>query len=295
MTRTAEPGEVTAATLRAWPLPSPGSDKESRGRALVVGGSSETPGAVLLAGEAALRTGAGKLQLMTVAEVVPALGAAVPEARVTGLPATADGNPAPDPRDRLVTQAREADVVLLGPGLSTTGDAAALLRHVVPRVESATVVVDALGSAYLTQEPDGLHHLRGRAVVSVNPTELSRTLREDEDAVTSDMPGATKRLAARLDAVVLCGGAGKVVAVPEGKCWQITGGGPGLGVSGSGDVQAGIVTGLLARGAEPVQAAVWAAFLHARAGERMARQVGEVGFLARELLPLLPALLRELR
>jgi NAD(P)H-hydrate repair Nnr-like enzyme with NAD(P)H-hydrate dehydratase domain len=71
-------------------------------------------------------------------------------------------------------------------------------------------------------------------------------------------------------------------------------GGPGLGVSGSGDVQSGIVAGLLARGAEPAQAAVWAAFLHGRAGEALAVSVGPVGFLARELPAQLPRLLAQL-
>jgi NAD(P)H-hydrate repair Nnr-like enzyme with NAD(P)H-hydrate dehydratase domain len=73
----------------------------------------------------------------------------------------------------------------------------------------------------------------------------------------------------------------------------VTTGGPGLGVSGSGDVQAGIVTGLLARGAEPAQAAVWGAWLHGRAGEVLADRIGPVGFLARELPATVPGLLAE--
>jgi NAD(P)H-hydrate repair Nnr-like enzyme with NAD(P)H-hydrate dehydratase domain len=70
---------------------------------------------------------------------------------------------------------------------------------------------------------------------------------------------------------------------------------PGLATSGSGDVLAGIVAGLAARGAEPAQAAVWAVFLHSRAGEALARRTGPLGFLARELSAELPRLLRTLR
>ena len=65
---------VTSAVLREWPLPAPGTGKESRGRTLVVGGSDRTPGAVLLAAEAALRCGAGKLQVATAASVAPSWG-----------------------------------------------------------------------------------------------------------------------------------------------------------------------------------------------------------------------------
>ena len=68
----------------------------------------------------------------------------------------------------------------------------------------------------------------------------------------------------------------------------------GLGVSGSGDVRAGITAGLLARGADPAQAAVWAAFLHGRCGERLASSVGRLGFLARELPPEIPRVLAEI-
>ena len=81
---------------------------------------------------------------------------------------------------------------------------------------------------------------------------------------------------------------------PAGQSWVVEGGGPGLGVSGSGDVQAGIIAGLLSRGAEPAQAAVWGAYLHARTGERLAATVGQVGYLARELPPQVPAVLGEL-
>ena len=82
---------VTPAVLRAWPLPAPGADKHARGQVLVTGGDETTPGAVRLAGEAALRAGAGKLQLATVARHAGPLGTAVPEAAVHGLDAGPDG------------------------------------------------------------------------------------------------------------------------------------------------------------------------------------------------------------
>ena len=65
-------------------------------------------------------------------------------------------------------------------------------------------------------------------------------------------------------------------------------------MSGSGDVRAGLVAGLLARGADPAQAAVWGGYLHARAGERLAGQSGPLGFLAREIAPQMPAVLVEI-
>lgn len=285
--------EVTAELLRSWPLPPPGRDKEERGRVLVVGGTSHTPGAVLLAGEAVLRAGAGKLRIATAAPVAPAVAVAVPEALVAPLPTTDDGDLSEDAAAQVLEPACGADAVLVGPGFASVTASVALLSRVVGRLESP-LVVDALASAYVREHPEGLHHLRGRCVLTVNPTELSRTLRIPQEEAERAPAAAARELAARAGAVVLCGGQGKTVASPDGRVWDVPAGGPGLGVSGSGDVQAGIVAGLLARGADPAQAAVWSAHLHGSAGEALAARVGTLGFLAREIAGELPGLLAAL-
>jgi ADP-dependent NAD(P)H-hydrate dehydratase len=109
----------------------------------------------------------------------------------------------------------------------------------------------------------------------------------------ADPAGAASRLAGQAHATVGLGGATSWVAAPDGRLWEDESGGAGLGVSGSGDVRAGVVAGLLARGAEPEQAAVWASYLHGRAGERLAATVGRLGFLARELPPEIPRVIAE--
>jgi len=288
----ADPVVVTAATLAAWPLPDPASDKESRGRVLVVGGGAETPGAVLLAGEAALRAGAGKLQLAVAAEVAPALAVAVPESRAFGLPAGGAGVLRAQAAPRVVDAASGADVVLLGPGLTDLGATVELLEEVVPALD-ATIVVDALATAYLTEHPDGVRSFAGRCVITANPTEVARMLDRDDDEVEADPVAASTALAERTGVVVLCGGEDKVVAAPHGSSWLVRAGGPGLGASGSGDVQGGLVAGMLARGAGPAQAAVWSAWLHGTAGDRLATSSGPVGFLMRELAALVPGLVAE--
>ncbi|MCW2843892.1 MAG: NAD(P)H-hydrate dehydratase [Nocardioides sp.] len=288
-----DPTVVTPATLRAWPLPEPGAGKEARGRILVVGGTSGTPGAVLLAGEAALRVGAGKLQIATVDPAAGALAVAVPESLVLVLPGTEGGAIAASAAADLEAPARDSDAVLVGPGFCDPDESVALLEALAPMLETPTVV-DALASAFLTEHPDGLRHLEGRAVLTVNPTELARTAGVDEDEVADVAAPVAARVAARSGLVVVCGGTEKLVVAPDGRSWLVQGGGPGLGVSGSGDVQAGFVAGLLARGADPAQAAVWGAYVHARAGERLAGGVGTVGYLAREIPLQGPAVLGEL-
>ena len=288
-----EPVEVSERTLREWPLPEPGSDKATRGEVVVVGGGARTPGGVLLAGEASLRVGGGKLRIATARSVVATLAVAVPEALVAPLSEEDGGVLGATAADAVREFVDGADVVLLGPGMGDVGASVDLLREVVPGLDTS-VVVDALASAYVTEHPDGLRHLAGRCVLTVNPTELARVLHRDEDEVGDDPVGAALDAAARTGVVVLLGGSVKAVGAPDGDGWLVRPGGPGLGVSGSGDVQAGLVAGLVARGAPPTQAAVWGAYLHGTAGERLARSVGEVGFLARELLPVVPRVLGEL-
>jgi ADP-dependent NAD(P)H-hydrate dehydratase len=289
-----QPERVTSSLLRGWPPPPPGSDKDSRGSLLVVGGSRSTPGAVVLAGEAALRVGAGKVQVATVGSVSTVVASLVPEALVRGCAESQSGELVPAATDDVLAMAEAAAVVLLGPGLPAPEGAADLLEAVVPRL-AGTVVVDALGSAFLTRHPDGVRHLQGRCVLTLNHTEVLRTLGEEDDRADRDGDvDLAQRLAERSGAVVLCGGSRKVVATPEGRCWIVDEGDAGLGISGSGDVQAGLVAGLLARGAAPDQAAVWGAFLHGTAGQRLAESVGRVGFLARELPPVVPALVESL-
>ncbi|RBY96992.1 NAD(P)H-hydrate dehydratase [Blastococcus sp. TF02-8] len=287
-----DPTLVTPEVLRHWPLPEPGGDKNTRGSILVIGGSTETLGAVLLAAEAAMRAGAGKLQVATVASLAPFAAAALPEALVRGLPETDGGVIHPDAADDVQELAGSAGAVLIGPGMTDQEAARAFGERLLPHL-AGPVALDALGLAAVTADPACLHHLDGRAVLTPNPTELAIALHVEDDEVDADPARATASLAERARAVVGMGGTTSWIATPDGRTWQDESGNAGLGVSGSGDVRAGITGGLLARGAEPAQAAVWAAWLHGRAGERLASSVGRVGFLARELPAEIPRALAE--
>jgi hydroxyethylthiazole kinase-like uncharacterized protein yjeF len=283
---------ITPQVLRGWRLPEPTGGKESRGSILVVGGSTETLGAVLLAAEAALRSGAGKLQVAVPASVAPQAAVALPEALVRGLPATGDGAIQAKAAERVLDLARKASAVLIGPGMADEEETRGLVEALLPELQGP-VALDALGLAAVSADPSCLHHLDGRAVLTPNPTELAIALHVEQEELEADPAGAARRLAEQAHAVVGLGGATSWVAAPDGRLWQDESGGAGLGVSGSGDVRAGVTAGLLARGAEPAQAAVWASHLHGRAGERLAATVGRLGFLARELPPEIPRVIAE--
>ena len=110
----------------------------------------------------------------------------------------------------------------------------------------------------------------------------------EEDAVS---PALAEAAAARFGATVLLKQSETWIASPGEPLLHYPGGGPGLATGGSGDVLAGIIAGLLARGVAPRMAAAWGVWLHGEAGRRLARAQGPLGFLARELLAEIPALL----
>jgi ADP-dependent NAD(P)H-hydrate dehydratase len=277
MSTPAEP--ITPAGLRDWPLPAGGGSKHSRGHLVVIGGSSSTPGAVLLAGLAALRVGAGVLALAVPEQIAIPLAIAVPEAGVTPLNGDLAG---------IVGQ---ADAVLIGPGIDNPDDAKRVLQDVVSALgDDTSVVLDAYALGVLPQLGELAKSLAGRLILTPNSSEADRLL--DGDGSGERGHEAALEIAKKWQAIVSYQ---SVIASPDGTVRQVMTGHAGLGTSGSGDVLAGAVVGLLARGASLDQAASWGTYLHAAAGDRLAARVGRLGFLARELLDELPLVLTELQ
>ncbi|GGH90771.1 ADP-dependent (S)-NAD(P)H-hydrate dehydratase [Arthrobacter liuii] len=297
---------VTPSLLREWPLPAPGEDKYSRGSVLVVGGARSTPGAALLAGVSALRAGAGKLTLAVAESVAVQLGVAMPECGSIGLPETPEGSVMPD-LDRISSYLDGADTLLVGPGLDDPDLAGELMAAMLTReagnddgsgggrggAGGPAVVLDAYALGALVPLEDQLGPWRGRLILTPNATEAAILLERDVDNLGKDLA----EISARFDAVVSCQG---LISQPPGldpdvpELWEITTGHGGLGTSGSGDVLAGAIAGLRARGTSSTQAACWGTHMHAAAADRLASRLGPLGFLARELADELPALMLEL-
>lgn len=269
-------------------------DKDARGRVLAVGGSSEVPGAILLAGVAALRAGAGKLQLATVRSASAALGVAVPEALVVALPETRAGEIAGSAAGRLLSRRwPSVDAILLGPGMSSARSAHALLRTIVRQAgDDATLIIDAAAILALRGDRGLVRRLDGRVILTPHAGEMASLLGVDRSAVERNAAAYARDAANRFGVVVALKGAETWIAEPDGTLFHYAGGSVGLATSGSGDTLAGVVAGLAARGARASCAAVWGAYLHGAAGAVLTRRMGRVGFLARELLAELPALLR---
>lgn len=127
-------------------------------------------------------------------------------------------------------------------------------------------------------------HADGRAILTPHAGEMASMLGRNKDAIKADPLAAAREAALMFQSVVVMKGVITFVVSPDGTAWRHDGGVKGLGTSGSGDVLAGAIGGILARGASPVSAAMWGVVLHAEAGSALARAGKPIGFLARELL-----------
>jgi ADP-dependent NAD(P)H-hydrate dehydratase len=279
--------KLDRAALRAHPLPPViDGDKASKGRILVIAGSREVPGAAILTATAAMRAGAGKLRIATVESIAVLVGIAMPEAMVIGLPEDEEGGFARAAVRSLAEQARHVDAVIAGPGLAE-GDACERIAEMLIGSDARIALDAALLHSLQPLESD-------RAMMPVllpHSGELASLLDCPEEKVERDPVGCGRRAAELYRSLVLVKGVISHVVTPGGDVWTYDGGAPGLGVSGSGDVLAGIVGGLLARGAAPLSALLWAVWLHGEAGAALAKKVGPIGFLAREIADEIPALL----
>ncbi|HEY0406622.1 MAG TPA: NAD(P)H-hydrate dehydratase [Pyrinomonadaceae bacterium] len=283
--------------MRAWALPQPdeAGDKEARGRVLVIGGSPEMPGALILAATAALRAGAGKLQIATCRSIAQAVGAAVPEARVFALAETKAGGIAASAAAALAMRANDAQSVLVGPGMLDEKAIARLMKALLPLIESPLVTLDAGALLCLTENGDCLRGLNHRVVLTPHAGEMAMLLGVEKSEIEAAPQRIARQAAKKLRAVVALKGAETHIAGPTGgRTYCNRAGNIGLATSGSGDTLSGIIAGLAARGATPLQAAAWGVYLHGRAGDRLARRMGQLGFLARELLAEVPRLMAEM-
>lgn len=244
--------------------------KGRHGHVLIVGGNHGMAGAVALAGEAALRAGAGLVTVATRAEHLMMLNARRPELMCRSVANTAD----------LAPLMAKADVIVLGPGLGLDAWAAALYGAV--QDSGKPLVLDADGINLLAQQPDH----RSDRILTPHPGEAGRLLGIRTAEVEADRPAAVRTLQQRFGGAIILKGAGSLVA-DEQHLHLCPYGNPGMGSGGMGDLLAGIAGALYGQGLSVSAAAGAAVTVHALAGDDAAHAHGERGLLATDLLPYL--------
>ncbi|MDB5687187.1 MAG: ADP-dependent (S)-NAD(P)H-hydrate dehydratase [Rhizorhabdus sp.] len=288
------PLPLDASWRAAHPLPvhEKGTDKNSRGRVLLAGGAEFVPGALRLTGEAALRVGAGKLQMATVRAAAMSLGVLVPEAAMIALPADQDGEIAPHAAGLLVEAMERCDTLILGPGMSLRDGTVDLVRHMIatPR-PGLSIVLDAAAVSCAGDLAEAVARHEGRIVMTPHHGEMAALTGLDAEKIAADPIAVAEDAATRFRAVIVLKAGSTVIAAPGAPSLLYASDCTGLATGGSGDVLAGVIGGLIAQGAAPQVAAGWGVWVHGTAGQAAARDIGPIGFLARDLMAYLPRLL----
>jgi hydroxyethylthiazole kinase-like uncharacterized protein yjeF len=285
------PRGIDGPLLAELPLPEHGREasKADRGKLLIVAGSTSLPGAAILAARAALRVGCGTVRVAAPRSVAVAIGVALPELMVLPLPETAAGTLAEAGVPHLEEQWESCDAAVIGPGLGSHEETDRLTTRFVAGSPLPTVV-DA--GALLAWGRAGRPPAPGPRVLTPHAGEMSRLIGREPDEVEDDREAIAARFAREWDSVLVLKGPRTLVA---GRGLYLnTAGTPGLGTAGSGDVLAGVIGGLLARGSDPTASAVWGVHIHALAGEFAAEEQGDDGMIASDIVASLPAATRAL-
>lgn len=256
------------------------SHKGSYGWLLLVGGDAGMSGAVRLAGEAALRSGAGKVTVGTRTEHAALVNAGCPELMARGI----EGG------DDLEPLLGRVDVLVTGTGLGQTDWSRSVFRACM--TATCPTVIDADGLNLLAE----MHETPGPSgpvarILTPHPAEAGRLLGCSTARIQQDRVEAALQLAERYTAVVVLKGCGTVIADALGRYAICPLGNPGMATAGSGDVLSGVIGAMLAQGLDAWEGALAGVVAHAAAGDLAAGQGGQRGMIASDITAFLPAVL----
>ncbi len=271
--------------------------KRTAGKVLIIGGSAQYHGALLLASRGAIRAGAGYVTLAYPKPLDLIVRQHVLEEICCPLPGDKNGDLAGAALKPLLSIAREQDAIVIGPGLGRTSKVFQLVRAFIREASGPrSIVVDA----------DALHALAGvqrlrrsrslpALILTPHEGEAGRLRGVPPEKIRAERWAITRELARRYAATILLKGPHTVVASPEGRLRIIGAGTPALATAGTGDVLSGVAAALSAQQLEPYDAAALAVYLHGRAGELAGMDPGGLGVRAREVADAIPFVFRQLR
>lgn len=272
--------------LEALPIRKQRSNKGTYGKVLCIAGSLNMAGAACLSAWAAYRAGAGLVRVLTPEENRVILQCLIPEAVLT----TFDTE---RPDRRQVLEAIEwADVVAVGPGLGRAAWAADFMDIVMTSCQKP-LVIDADGINLLAEKRmDPKVHV-GPVILTPHVGEYARLSGQAIGEIVQQVPECAVRYAVEHRCICVLKDAPTAIGDEQGRCWVNTTGNNGMSTGGSGDVLTGIIAGLLAQKAEPLQAALLGVWLHGRAGDLAAAEEGTYGLMARHLVEYLPKAMKD--
>jgi len=264
------------------PLRVPDTNKGTYGKVLVIGGSRGKTGAAAMAGQAAVRAGAGLVTVATAETVLPVIAASMPELMTAALAETSEGTIANQPVEALL---KDKTVVAIGPGLTTVAETSVFVRRLVSECR-AQMVIDADGLNALAGSDADL----GGAVLTPHPGEMARLIGKTIPEVVSNRIEVARNFAMTRNAYVVLKGYRTVVAAPDASVYINPTGNPGMATGGTGDILTGMIAGILAQEhlGSFIERLCLAVSLHGLSGDLAAEELGEESLVATDLVRFLP-------
>ena len=280
---------LTSRTMRLLPHPHPRMHKGTAGKVAIIGGSTSFTGAPKLAGLAALRAGAGLVTVACPYKLANSIIGDTPDLMALHLDSKREWTPGL--AEQLAGEAHRFDAAVIGPGLGRELQTVDFIRAFVT-AWSGPLVYDADALYALAQAPHLLAQLPDNAVLTPHPAEMARLLDKSVEQVQADRLGAARELKAKTRATVVLKGAATIV-IGHSHCALAPFSEPNLAVGGSGDVLAGMLGALLARGMNPEYAACLAVYWHGLAGRTLREEFPLRGNTASEIANILPLVAKE--
>jgi NAD(P)H-hydrate epimerase len=268
--------------------------KGTFGKVVIIGGSSNYPGAPLLSGLGCLKTGAGLTHLIVPETIFGSVAGRYPELIVSPAKAKPNGVFHPDSIEQIIQACSKASCVIFGPGISKDDDLKIILSEILGKIE-LPVLLDADALSILARTPESImirtEH-GWQTVITPHWGEASRfgTVAGD---LMADPVTTAKRFSTRFGTITVLKSARTVIASPKGQVTINITGNTSLSKGGSGDVLSGCIAALIAQGLEPYDAGCLASYMLGRAGEMAARENGEQGVLSTEVAMMLPKTMME--
>ncbi len=261
--------------------------KGTYGHVLVISGSFGKTGAAVMAGKAALRTGAGLVTVATPASCLPIIARSMAELMTEPLPETPEKTIAAPAADRAAALARGKEAVLVGPGLSTHASTGEFLYNLLPKL-SGPAVIDADALNLLGLRPEMLARLPRPAVLTPHPGEFARLTGLSTAEVLKRRLELAPAFAAKHNVYLVLKGYRTLVAAPDGRLFINPTGNPGMATGGSGDVLSGILASLLAQVKDPFLSALAGVYVHGLSGDLAAEALSEKALVAGDIIRYLP-------
>ncbi len=283
----------TAGLLPVFARRKNDTHKGTYGHVLVISGSLGKTGAAVMAGKAALKTGAGLVTVATPASCLPIVARSMAELMTEPLEETPEKTIAAGAADRAAALANGKDVVLIGPGISTHPSTGDFLYKLLPRLRGPAVI-DADGLNLLGLRPEMLARLPRPAILTPHPGEFARLTGLSTAEVLSRRLELAPSFASEHDVYLILKGYRTLTAAPDGRVFINRTGNPGMATGGSGDVLSGILASLLAQLKDPLLAAVAGVYVHGLSGDLAARELSEKALVAGDIIRFLPKALKRL-